>query len=62
MTRPPIALPDDTTASLTEEDLEESFLLGYLTGAFGMPGPASYYAVELLPYLANDIFDVEEDE
>jgi len=36
------------------EDREDEFLLACFADAFGVPSPASYYAAELLPYLAEE--------
>lgn len=41
------------------EDTEDLFFLACFMDAFGLPSPASYYTVELLPYVAEE-FDAWE--
>lgn len=36
------------------EDIEDAMLFSLFADAFGIPSPVSYYAVELLPYLAEE--------
>ena len=36
------------------EDSEDALFFGLFADAFGIPSPVSYYAVELLPYIAED--------
>ena len=36
------------------EDREDALFFGLFADAFGIPSPVSYYAVELLPYIAED--------
>jgi hypothetical protein len=36
------------------EDVEDVFLFACFSDAFGIPNPVSYYAVELLPHLAEE--------
>ncbi|MFT4890795.1 MAG: hypothetical protein ACI9YT_001716 [Halobacteriales archaeon] len=36
------------------EDSEDALFFALFADAFGIPSPISYYAVELLPYMAED--------
>jgi len=36
------------------EDTVDELFFGLFADAFGIPNPVSYYAVELLPYIAED--------
>jgi hypothetical protein len=36
------------------EDTEDALFFALFADAFGIPSPVSYYAVELLPHLAED--------
>lgn len=35
-------------------DVEDAFFFACFADAFGIPTPAAYYTIELLPYLAED--------
>ena len=37
------------------EDVEDEFFFACFADAFGIPSPVSYYTVELLPYLTDEL-------
>lgn len=41
------------------EDIEDLFLLATFADVLGVPSPASYYTVELLPYLGEELYQWE---
>ena len=41
------------------EDAEDALYFALFADAFGIPSPVSYYAVELLPYMADDFEQFE---
>ncbi|HKL30232.1 MAG TPA: hypothetical protein VJ898_13320 [Natrialbaceae archaeon] len=51
--------PATENVEAAAEDTVDELFFGLFADAFGIPNPVSYYAVELLPYIAEDFEQFE---